>query len=133
MKRGKCQSMPYSNPIIDFKSLDPKQPMAIMGPFSKDNMHEWFSTYIGPIPLTYSGLYFFIIRISTLWVLSPSLPTLSFFLTLPFKAFGHVFHFYILTSMGISTILMSYHPWGQSTSILKPIPNPIVHIFYHES
>jgi hypothetical protein len=51
--------MPYSNPIIDSRSLDIEQPTAIMGLFSKDNLHEWFSTYVGPIPPTLSGVYFY--------------------------------------------------------------------------
>ncbi len=51
--------MPYFDPIIDFRSLDPKQPMVIMGPPSKDNMHEWFFTYMNPIPPILSGVYFY--------------------------------------------------------------------------
>ncbi len=59
MKRRKGQSMPYFNPIIDSRSLDLEQPMTIMGPFSKNNLHEWFSTYVGLIPPTLSGVYFY--------------------------------------------------------------------------
>ncbi len=51
--------MSYFNPIIDSRSLDLEQPMAIMGPPSKNNLHEWFFTYASPIPPILNGVYFY--------------------------------------------------------------------------
>ncbi len=51
--------MPYFNPIIDSRSLDPKQATTMMGLFSKDNEYEGVSTYMGFIPPNLSGVYFY--------------------------------------------------------------------------
>jgi hypothetical protein len=48
--------MLYFDPIIDSRSLDLEQPMVIMGPPSKDNLHEWFFTYMNPIPFNLNGV-----------------------------------------------------------------------------